>query len=88
MENRSELPGCMVGGWVEGGGITRTGETCGSHWYVCCLDCGDTEVIKLYTLARHWWFTPVILVTWEAESGGLKFEASLDKQFARPPSPK
>jgi hypothetical protein len=27
--------------------------------------------------ARHWWFTPVILVTWEAEIG--RFKVSLGK---------
>jgi hypothetical protein len=29
--------------------------------------------------AGHWWLTPVILASWEAEFRGLRFEASLGK---------
>jgi hypothetical protein len=29
--------------------------------------------------AGHWWVTPIILATWEAEIGKIGFEASLGK---------
>jgi hypothetical protein len=38
--------------------------------------------------AGCWWFTPVILATWEAEIRRLWFKASSGQYFERPPSPK
>jgi hypothetical protein len=29
-----------------------------------------------------WWYTHIILTTWEAETGGLQLEASLGKKLA------
>jgi hypothetical protein len=31
------------------------------------------------TFAGPWWLTPILLATWEAEIGRIKFKASLGK---------
>jgi hypothetical protein len=45
---------------------------------------GEAQAVRVPTLARHWWFTRIILATQEAEIGGSWFEASLGKEFKRP----
>jgi hypothetical protein len=39
---------------------------------------------KINITGADWWFTPVILATQEAETGGSQFEAGPDKQSLRP----
>jgi hypothetical protein len=50
-------------------------------WYECGL-------LKTPIEAKHQWFKPVILATWEAEIGRITVEGQLGKYFVRPPSPK
>jgi hypothetical protein len=40
------------------------------------------KTLKLSKVTRPWWLTPVILLR-RQRSGGLRFEASLGKYFAR-----
>jgi hypothetical protein len=39
----------------------------------------QTSIKMFHLLARHWWFTPAILPTQEAEIRRIMFEASLGK---------
>jgi hypothetical protein len=39
---------------------------------------------KIVEFARHWWLSPVILATQEAEIRGSQFKASPGRQFTRP----
>jgi hypothetical protein len=47
-----------------------------SHIQISVQQC---KRIKNVTGAGHWWLTPIILATWEAEIKRLWFEASPDK---------
>jgi hypothetical protein len=39
-------------------------------------------------LARHWWLTPVIPATWEAEIGRIEDEGQLRQIVCETPPPK
>jgi hypothetical protein len=46
----------------------------------------ETKEVKQGSQARHWWLTPAILATWEAEMGKIVIPGQANQKVSKIPS--